>query len=105
MAPPPGGSGEAPSFLVQMMPFFVIFAIIYFMMIRPQQQEHKKRMEMLENLKKGDRIVTTGGIIGRIDHLKGKDVVVVQIANNVKVEMRRSAVGEVITKENTEEKK
>ncbi|RMH68839.1 MAG: preprotein translocase subunit YajC [Gemmatimonadetes bacterium] len=88
-----------------MMPFFVIFAIIYFMMIRPQQQEHKKRMEMLENLKKGDRIVTTGGIIGRIDHLKGKDVVVVQIANNVKVEMRRSAVGEVITKENTEEKK
>lgn len=99
MAPP---GGNQPSFLVQMLPFIMVFGILYFMLIRPQQQEQKKRVEMLEAIKKGDRVVTTGGIIGRVDHLKGKDVVVIQVASGVKMEFRKSAIGEIIVKDEEE---
>ncbi len=98
-------SGGNSSFLTQMMPFFLIFAIIYFLLLRPQQQEQKRRTEMLESLKKGDHVTTTGGMIGRIDHLKGKDIVVLQVAKSVKLEFKRSAIGDVIPKSEEDKSK
>ena len=78
--------------------FVLIFAIFYFLWIRPQQQEQKKRKEMLEKLAKNDEIVTTGGIHGTIVNVKDKTVTV-RIDENVKIELDRGAVGEVIKRQ------
>lgn len=69
-APPPGSQGDSRmivSFIVQMA---LIFAIVYFMMIRPRMQQEKKHRERLTQLKKGDEVVTAGGVIGEIIHMK-----------------------------------
>ena len=88
--PREGGAGST-IFMVQMV---LIFAIFYFLMIRPQAKERKKHEEMLNGLKKGDEIVTSGGIHGVISNLKD-DTLSVKIAENVKVEITRSAVSRV----------
>ncbi|GIX07070.1 MAG: preprotein translocase subunit YajC [Candidatus Poribacteria bacterium] len=79
--------------LVQFFPFILIFALFYFLIIRPQQQREKKHKRMLEGLKKGDIIVTQGGLIGRIEGFAedGK-VLIVRVAEGVKVEVLRSSV-------------
>src|SRR5262245_48159325 len=74
-AAPPGGQDNRAviSFMVQMA---LIFGIIYFMMIRPRMQQEKKHRERLGQLKKGDQIVTTGGIIGEVIHLKEEQITI-----------------------------
>lgn len=75
-APPPGSQGDSRmiiSFIVQMA---VIFAIVYFMMIRPRMQQEKKHRERLGQLKKGDEVVTVGGIVGEVIHIKDDKVTV-----------------------------
>jgi preprotein translocase subunit YajC len=59
-------TGQEPSVFASLFPLIVLFAIFYFLIIRPQQQQQKKHNEMLESLKKGDKIVTTGGLIVEI---------------------------------------
>jgi len=75
----------------------VMFAIIYFLMIRPQQKRHKQHQEMLKNLKKGDKIVTSGGLIAKVLNVK-EDRLVATIAEGVKVEVARNSVATVIEK-------
>ena len=70
----------------------IFFGILYFMMIRPQQKQKKQRQELLDNLEKGDKIVTIGGIHGTIVSLKD-DTIVLQIAPNVRITIQRTAVG------------
>lgn len=72
--------------------FFVIF---YFLLIRPQQRQQKQRQEMLSQLKVNDRIVTAGGLHGRIIQLKDSTAIV-RIADKVEVEVQRSAIGSVL---------
>ncbi|HHW08110.1 MAG TPA: preprotein translocase subunit YajC [Clostridia bacterium] len=74
----------------------VFFGIIYFLMIRPQQKQQKQRMEMLNSVKVNDRIVTIGGMHGRITKIKD-DVITVRIADKVEVEMEKQAIGRVIS--------
>lgn len=69
----------------------LIFVVFYFMLIRPQQKKQKETQKMIESLRSGDKIVTTGGILGTVTNVKEKTVVV-RIADNVKVEMLRSAI-------------
>ncbi|MFZ5943319.1 MAG: preprotein translocase subunit YajC [Bacillota bacterium] len=76
------------------------FALIYFMMIRPQQKQQKKRREMLDSIRKGDKIITIGGILGTIKALRD-DKVVIQVAKGVDITILKSAVGQVA--ENSEE--
>jgi preprotein translocase subunit YajC len=78
------------------------FALIYFMMIRPQQKQQKKRREMLDNLSKGDKIVTIGGIYGVIKNIKD-DKVVVEVAKGIDIAFTKGAVGQVIEEEEEEE--
>ncbi|MGH7322663.1 MAG: preprotein translocase subunit YajC [Candidatus Rokuibacteriota bacterium] len=91
MGPTPPGGGGAGSILIQLVPMVAIFAIFFFLLIRPQQKQRREREQMLTRLKKGDRIVTTGGLIGTIVGL-GEQTVTLKIADSVRVECLRSAV-------------
>jgi preprotein translocase subunit YajC len=84
--------------LLQLLQFVPIFLILYLLMIRPQQQRQKKLNEMLKQLKKGDRVVTTGGIIGTVVGLDEAKTVL-KIADDVRVEFTKSAVVQVLGEE------
>ena len=83
-----------------MLPLIVIFfAIFYFMIIRPQQKQQKDHKSWVDQLKKGDEVVTSGGIVGKITVVAG-DVVTVEIANNVKVRVMKAQItGPFVVKE------
>src|SRR6185436_3584287 len=87
---PTGGNS-----LISFVPIAAMFAIFYFLLIRPQQQQAKEHQKMLEGLKKGDRILTTGGIYGTITGFKGSDLEV-QITQGVKVTVARSGVSKLV---------
>jgi preprotein translocase subunit YajC len=82
-----GGLGALGSF----MPLILIFVIFYFLLIRPQSKRAKEHKAMLENLKKGDKIITSGGIHCVIEGIEG-DILTVKIAENVKIKISRSGV-------------
>jgi preprotein translocase subunit YajC len=105
----PAQPGEDPTkSLIQMAgPFVIIMVIFYLIAIRPQQKQQKELKKMLDALKVGDRVLTTGGIFGVVSHIKEKSVTV-KIAEGTKVEMLRSGVQQVLSdevKEVKEEKK
>ncbi len=89
------GSGLGP-ILVQVMPIVVIGLIFYFLVIAPANKQRRKTQEMLSSLKKGDQVLTSGGIYGTIQGVD-PDVVYLKIAENVKIKVARSAVSNVIT--------
>ena len=89
-----------PSTLYSIAPLIFIFAIMYFLMIRPQQQRMKQHREMVENVKRGDTVVTAGGIVGKVVRVAQKDdpEVTVEIADNVQVRVVKSTISEVRAK-------
>ncbi len=91
-----GGAGGAAAF-AQFIPLILIFAIMYFLMIRPQQKRAKAHRAMVEALKKGDEIVTQGGILGRVSSVRDNEVEV-EIASGVKVRVVRATITQVIDK-------
>lgn len=90
----PAGGGM----LIQLLPLILIFVVFYFLLIRPQQKKMKQHREMLANIRRGDRIVTGGGIVGRVARVEGDNELVVEIAPEIKVRVRRSTVSEVISR-------
>jgi preprotein translocase subunit YajC len=88
------GSSGLSSFI----PLIVIFFIFYFILILPQQRKMKEHQKMLEQLKKGDNVLLSSGIYGTITNVKG-DVIEVKIAENVKINILKSAVSQVIPEE------
>lgn len=82
---PAGAAGSFTSFLL---PMIIMVAIFYFLLIRPQQQKAKEHKALLANLKKGDRIITNGGIIGTIVNLDDQ-IVNLEVADKVRIEMGR----------------
>jgi preprotein translocase subunit YajC len=91
------GGGEA-GFLFSLMPFLLIFVIMYFLVIRPQQKRVKTHRDMIGSLRRGDTVVTTGGIIGKVTKVVDDNEIEVQIADNVKVRVARSMVSDVRAK-------
>jgi preprotein translocase subunit YajC len=79
-------------------PLILLFVIFYFLLIRPQQKQQKKRQEMLKNLKKGDRIVTIGGIYGIIKEIDDT-VMSLRVADNLNLKFSRASVDRVIEDE------
>ena len=71
----------------QFIPLFLIFVIFYFFLIRPQQKKVKEHKAMVEGLKRGDKVITSGGITGTVERLIDNDKIEVEIAENVKVEI------------------
>jgi preprotein translocase subunit YajC len=94
MAAPPGGNGQPGSMLTTLLPLVVIFAIFYFLMIRPQQKQQKKHKEMLSALKKGDRVVTRGGMMGTIFSIVD-NIVTIEVAENIKIKFSRESIAGV----------
>jgi len=88
----------------QFIPLILIFVIFYFFLIRPQQKKVKEHKLMVENLKRGDNVVTSGGIVGSIERVIDSDKVEVLISENVKVEVIKST-GIQSLANNTETKK
>ncbi len=93
-----GGGGASASTLMQMAPLALIFVVFYFFLIRPQQKKAKETKAMLEALRRGDRVVTGGGIIGTIAKVVNADEVLVDIAENTRVRVMRSTIVSVLAK-------
>ena len=94
-----GGVAGGSDIFVQLMPLVLIFVVFYFLLIRPQQQRAKQHRAMVDALKKGDQVVTAGGIFGRVSRVDAAEgAVMVEIAPNVQVKVARSTIGEVIGK-------
>ncbi len=98
---PPAPAGHDPNPTGQMVQMIMMFAVLgvmfYFLLIRPQQKQRKEQENLLNNLKAGDRILTSGGIYGVVANVKDKTVLV-KIADNVKVEMTKTAITTVVQK-------
>ena len=92
------GPAGAPGFLIQILPFVAIFAIMYFLIIRPQRNKMKQHQELISNLRRGDTIVTTGGLIGKVSKVVDDGELQVELAEGVKVRVVRSMVQEVRSK-------
>jgi preprotein translocase subunit YajC len=90
MMPPPSGPGQ-PNPWLQLVPLVFFFVVIYFLLIRPARNRQKAVQKMLEALKPGDRVVTSGGIIGTIAAVD-RDIVQLRIADKLKVDITRSSV-------------
>jgi preprotein translocase subunit YajC len=91
-SPAPTGPGGGFGFFV---PFIFIFIIMYFVMFRPQKKRQEQQQKLIASLKTGDRVVTNGGIHGLISNVKDTTVIV-KVADNVKIEVEKSAVTTVV---------
>jgi len=76
--------------IAQFIPLILIFVIFYFFLIRPQQKKVKEHKIMVENLKRGDKVITSGGIIGTVERVMENDKAEIQISDDVKVEIVKS---------------
>ena len=85
--------------LAQFIPLILIFVIFYFFLIRPQQKKAKDHKAMVESLKRGDEVITSGGIIGTVDRVMEDDRIEVMISNDVRVQVIRSTITSLLKKE------
>ena len=85
-------------FLTSLIPLVLLFGIFYFLIIRPQQQRMKAHQAMVAAVKRGDTVVTAGGLIGKVSKVKDDGEVVVEIADNVQVRVLKSTLTEVRSK-------
>ncbi|WP_297768468.1 preprotein translocase subunit YajC [uncultured Roseovarius sp.] len=82
----------------QFIPLILIFAIMYFLLIRPQQKKLKDHKAMVEALRRGDQIVTQGGLIGKVSKVKDENEIEVELAEGVKVRVVRGTIAQVLSK-------
>ncbi|MCL4491475.1 MAG: preprotein translocase subunit YajC [Nitrospirae bacterium] len=97
MGPAPQGGGQSggiQGMLGSLLPLVLIFVVFYFLLIRPQQKKAKEHKQMLANIKKGDKVVTAGGIYGVVDSVSD-NTVVVKVAENVKVKFGKGYIAAV----------
>ena len=93
-----GAGGGGGGLLVQLLPIILIFVVFYFLLIRPQQKRMKEHRNMVANLRRGDRIVTSGGLIGQVTKVVNENEVQVEISDDVRVRVVRNNVQEVLSK-------
>ena len=90
-----GGAGGA---ITSFIPLILIFAIMYFLLIRPQQKKLKDHQAMVDSVRRGDQVVTQGGILGKVTKVKDDNEIEVEIASGVKVRVVKSTISQVISK-------
>lgn len=93
-----GGAQSSPNLILSLVPFLLIFAIFYFLLILPQQKKQKELRQMMEALKKGDKVVTASGIWGTVTNM-GKQTVTLQIADNTKIKIQREHIARIRAEE------
>lgn len=91
-------AGGAPDILVSILPFLLIFVIMYFLIIRPQRTQMKKRTEMLTSIRRGDTVVTGGGLIGKVTKVIDDNELEIDLGNGVKVTSLRAMIADVRVK-------
>jgi preprotein translocase subunit YajC len=89
-----GSGSSSTSTLLSLVPFVLIFVIFYFLLILPQQKRQKQQKAMLEDLKKGDKVITASGIWGTVTNL-GKQTVTLQVADNTKIKIQKDHISKV----------
>nr|WP_319948843.1 preprotein translocase subunit YajC [uncultured Shimia sp.] len=82
----------------QFLPLILIFAIMYFLLIRPQQKKMKEHQGMVSALRRGDQVVTQGGLIGKVSKVKDDSEIEVELAEGVKVRVVKSTIAQVLSK-------
>lgn len=92
------GDAGAMGGLAGIIPFILMFVIFYFLLIRPQQKRMKEHRKMIENLRRGDQVITAGGLIAKVTKVGDEDECEVQIADGVKVKIVKSTVTAVVSK-------
>jgi preprotein translocase subunit YajC len=90
--------GGDSSMLMQFLPFVLIFVIMYFLILRPQQKRVKAHAEMVKNVRRGDTVVTSGGVVGKVTKVIDDDQIEVEIADNVRIRQIRAMVSDVRAK-------
>ncbi|MFH1214838.1 MAG: preprotein translocase subunit YajC [Candidatus Neomarinimicrobiota bacterium] len=92
-----GGTGaQSANPILSLMPFVLIIVVMYFLMIRPQAKKQREKTKMLQELQPGDDILTIGGVYGKIEGVKDKNILIVRIAKDVKINISRSAVADKV---------
>jgi len=92
-----GGAGAGSAF-ASFIPLILIFAIMYFLLIRPQQKKMKEHKAMVEALRRGDQVLTQGGIVGKVTKVQEDGLIEVEIAEGVKVKVLRHTISQVMNK-------
>jgi len=92
------GGAVGPDMLMSILPFILIFVIMYFLIIRPQRTQMKKRQEMLTQVRRGDTVVTGGGIVGKVQKVVDDNELEVEIAEGVRIRVMRSTLLDVRVK-------
>src|SRR5579875_1601966 len=90
--------GDSGNMISMLLPFVLIFVIMYFLILRPQQKRAKQHQELIKNLRRGDTVITSGGLIGKVTKVVDDDQIEVEIADGVRVRQMRSMVSDVRAK-------
>jgi preprotein translocase subunit YajC len=92
------GGGDTNSMLMSLLPFALIFVIMYFLILRPQQKKVKDHAELVKNIRRGDTVVTTGGLVGKVTKVVDDEQIEFEISDGVRVRQMRSMVSGVRAK-------
>ena len=95
-APSMFGGGD--NMLVSLLPFILIFVIMYFLILRPQQKRVKQHQEMVKNVRRGDTVVTSGGLFGKVTKVTDDEQIEIEVADGVRVRQMKSMIAEVRAK-------
>jgi preprotein translocase subunit YajC len=96
LAAPASAGAQSP--FMGVAPILLMFGVLYFLLIRPQQKKIAEHKKMLSELRRGDRVVTSGALIGTINKFEGDDIVVLDVDQNVKVRVAKSGIASVLTR-------
>jgi preprotein translocase subunit YajC len=93
-----GGMFGGDNMLVQLLPFILIFVIMYFLILRPQQKRTRDHQELVKNLRRGDTVITSGGLVGKVTKVVDDEQIEVEVADGVRVRQVRSMISGVRAK-------
>jgi preprotein translocase subunit YajC len=93
-----GGAGGEGGMIMSLLPFILIFVIMYFLILRPQQKRVKQHQEMVKNVRRGDTVVTNGGLVGKVTKVVDDDQIEIEIADDVRIRQMRGMLTEVRAK-------
>ena len=93
-----GAAGGSSDMLMSLLPFLLIFVIMYFLILRPQQKKVKQHQELVKNVRRGDTVITTGGLIGKVTKVVDEDQIEVEIADGVRIRQVRQMISDVRAK-------
>ena len=93
-----GGAGGEGGMIMSLLPFVLIFVIMYFLILRPQQKRTKQHQDMVKNVRRGDTVITNGGLVGKVTKVVDDDQIEIEIADAVRIRQMRSMLADVRAK-------